>query len=71
MQVRPKGTLSNNKQHRELTKKLVSWLLQEEREQVSFVSIQWNVSSKDTNGAEDRSLFSEVSSFQGLKCMKQ
>ena len=40
MQVRPKGTLSNNKQHRELTEMLVSWLLQEVKRTSKFCLLQ-------------------------------
>ena len=33
--------------------------------------IQWNLSSLDTNGAEESVIVSEVSSFQRLKCMQE
>ena len=33
--------------------------------------IQWNLSNLDTNGAEESVIVSEVSSFQGLKCMQE
>ena len=35
------------------------------------VDIQWNLSNQDTNGAEESVVFSEVSSFQRLKCMQE
>ena len=33
--------------------------------------IQWNLSNRDTNGAEESVIVSEVSSFQRLKCMQE
>ena len=38
--------------------------------QVREIIIQWNLSNPDTNGAEESFIFSEVSSFQRLKCMQ-
>ena len=35
------------------------------------IILQWNPSNMDTNGAEEIVLFSEVSSFQRLKCMQE
>ena len=34
-----------------------------------WTEIQWNLSIPDTNGTEEKVLFSEVSSVQRLKCM--
>ena len=34
-------------------------------------SIQWNLSNRTTNGAEESGIVSEVSSFQRLKCMQE
>ena len=33
--------------------------------------VQWNLSNLDTNGADESVIFSEVSSFQRLKCMQE
>ena len=38
---------------------------------VSSINVQWNRSNLDTNGAEESVIVSEVSSFQGLKCMQE
>ena len=36
-----------------------------------MLTVQWNLSNPDTNGAEESVLFCEVSSFQRLKCMQE